>query len=167
MKKRIFLFLALTALTGSGVFAQTHFVSAEVSILGVGARYENVITPYLTANGYAYYNFLPTQSIFGIGIAGRWYPSGRRFFAELGLGYISYTDIYEKESYTYPSSGSNSETVEETFPGFSLAPGFGWTIDVGRVGGFFISPGIKVPVIITSDGVYLSVIASCGLGYAF
>jgi hypothetical protein len=187
MKKRLFLFFALAAVVGSGVFAQTHFVSAEISILGGGARYEYVITPYITINGYAYYNFLPTpfisetfsyeHRVFGAGVAGRWYPVGRRFFMELGLGYNSFTS---KRRDTYSSSNGYTYydydvDVTDEFSGFSIAPGFGWTIDVGKPGGFFISPGIKIPFTMTSGptdmglgkGVYPSVVGYFGMGYAF
>jgi hypothetical protein len=191
MKKRISLFLALTALIGSGAFAQTNFVSAELSFLGIGARYEKVITPYITISGYGYFNFLPTpfidsefsesHSLFALGLAGRWYPAGRRFFTELGLGYVSFESNRKRDyEYSYYNGYQNntshySEEVTDKFPGFSIAPGFGWTVDVGKAGGFFISPGIKVPFIITSqtsdmglgEGIYFSVIASLGFGFAF
>jgi hypothetical protein len=185
--KKCILFLALAALVGGGVFGQTHFVSAELSLLGGGARYERVITPYLTIGGYLYYNYMPTpyidrnfsteHSIFGIGIAGRWYPAGRKFFMELDLGYVAFTTSWYNEYFSSWSGGSSSwdEKVSETFPGFSIAPGFGWTIDVGKAGGFFISPGIKIPISITSasgdmglgEGIYPSVVIFFGLGYAF
>jgi hypothetical protein len=191
MKKRVFLCFALAVLAGGGVFAQTHFISAEVSLLGGGVRYEYVITPSITLGGYFYYNFLPTpfideefsssHSVTGFGIAGRWYPTGRKFFIELDLGYAAfwtewketyyYTSSSPYSSYSYSSSGYKSDT----FGGFGITPGFGWTIDVGKTGGFFISPGIKIPITITSEsadaglgeGVFPSVVGFFGLGYAF
>ncbi|AEF85921.1 hypothetical protein TREPR_3497 [Treponema primitia ZAS-2] len=193
MKKRIFLFLALAVLIEVGVFAQTHFVSAEASFLGGGSRYEYVITPYFTVGGYAYYNYLPTPFmdkydsenhwIAGTSIAGRWYPAGRRFFAELGLGYVFFENQrteeggyhYSWNGYTYTPYKDNDHPESDHFSGFSIAPGFGWTIDIGRAGGLFISPSVKAPFIISSEskdiglgqGVYPSVVVSFGVGYAF
>ncbi|MFP3042225.1 hypothetical protein LQZ19_10455 [Treponema primitia] len=194
MKKRIVLLLALAALIGGGVFAQTHFVSADVSLLGGGLRYEYVITPYVTIGAYAYYNYLPFtpfvdkyeseyHSVVNAGIATRLYPAGRRFFIELGLGYGYYTNfrIQEAENHSGYSNGQYYNYTDPEHPdskswsSFSVVPGFGWTIDVGRAGGFFISPSIKVPITITDDpgagiahsGILPSGVVSLGFGYAF
>jgi hypothetical protein len=178
MKKRIALFLAFAAFIGGEAFTQNRFVSAEASILGGGARYEYMISPYFTLSANVYYNYIPTpfmvedftvgHSIVGTGMAGRWYPAGQWFFVELGLAYISFTNYYRD----IDDSGGE---LENSYPGFSIAPGFGWTLDVGGAGGFFISPGIKIPFIMSSEsfdiglgeGVVPSVIVFFGLGYAF
>ncbi|MDR1904881.1 MAG: hypothetical protein LBQ88_21690 [Treponema sp.] len=186
MKKRIFLSLALAALTGGGVFAQTHFASAEVLFGGGGARYEYVITPYFTVGGYVSFNYMPTpyldddfsksHTIFGIGISGRWYPWGRRFFAGLDLGYSLFTNKREEYNYSIYGNKIDEWDVWDSFSGFTIAPGFGWTIDIGKAGGFFISPGVKVPFILTSEsddlmglgkGVLISGIIYFGVGWAF
>ena len=196
MKKHIFLFLALAALAGGGAFAQTHFISAEASYLGGGGRYEYVISRYFTVGGNIYFNFIPTPFLsdfftkdhtnFGMDIAGRWYPAGRRFFMELGLGYSTFTSHRDKQYVRGSGSGRVqwTEEVTDTFSGFGITPGFGWTIDTGRAGGFFISPGIKVPLTLTSEssitdvlntkgeqmklgGVLVTPVVYFGLGYAF
>jgi hypothetical protein len=187
MKKRIFLSLALAALAGGGVFAQTHFASAEyIAVGGGGGRYEYVITPYFTVGGYVSFNFMPTpylddefskrHTIFGTGIAGRWYPWGRRFFAALDLGYSAFTNGREEHSYNSNGVKIDEWDTSDSFSGFTIAPGFGWTIDIGKPGAFFISPGIKVPFIFTSEsddlmglgkGVLVSNIMYFGLGWAF
>lgn len=175
MRKYIFLF-AVLALTAGTVSAQTHWTSAELSVLGAGVRYEYVVNRYISVGANFYYNnylinYLDLSilsiggmdSILGLNAVGRWYPFGRRFFMELGLGYSGFWVIREvKESQTerYWDSYYQSyryrdsfTTVEETFftPGFILAPGFGWVIDVGGPGGFFISPGVQVPLVFDGD----------------
>ncbi|MDR0668817.1 MAG: hypothetical protein LBF95_01945 [Treponema sp.] len=195
MKKRVFLFLVLAVVCGGGVFAQTHFVSAEASVLGGGARYEFVITPYFTVGLYSGFNFLPTPflsddlatsiTIGGGGVAGRWYPSGRKFFTELSLGGAHFEVKYMERhydpyknynSYTKTWEGGYDEWEESDGEGsFIIAPGFGWTIDIGAPGKLFISPGIRIPFAITpfekdlglGEGVYPSVVVYFGLGYAF
>ncbi|GHV69067.1 hypothetical protein AGMMS49928_10230 [Spirochaetia bacterium] len=183
MKKRIFLVLVFAALTGGGLFAQNHFISAEISFIGVGGRYEYVITPYLTVGAYVYYNFMPTpflpedysseHSIFAAGIAGRWYPAGRRFFFEIDLGFSEFMSTRLVEIW-YGYNLYDSYLVHDIYSGFCISPGFGWTIDVGKPGGFFISPGAKFPFTFSDsdkgpfdDGVMPSVVVYFGLGYAF
>jgi hypothetical protein len=186
MKKRIFLLLALAALAGGGVFAQTDFASVEyIAAGGIGGRYEYVITPYITVGGYVSFNYMPTpyldeefskhHTIFGAGLAVRWYPTGRQFFAGLDWGYGLFTNAWEKY-YRYQNGTYDHWHESDSDSAFTIAPGFGWTIDVGRAGGFFISPGAKVPFFFTggSDdsmglgkGVLLSGIIYFGVGWAF
>ena len=146
MKKRIFLAVVLATVLASGVFAQTHWISAEVSYLGGGLRYEYLLTPDFTVGAYFYWNNIPNWldaengENLGLGVALRWYPFARRFFTELGLGF---------NSQTYSSYWNERENINAS--GFGIVPGFGWTIDVGRAGGLFISPGIKLPFTLSND----------------
>ena len=147
MRKSIFLFAILAVLTAGTVSAQKHWTSAELNLLGAGVRYEYVINRYISVGANLHYNYygisyiwllgLDKNSILGLNAVGRWYPFGRRFFTELGLGGYSYT------------YGSKYE--ERTGFGFAIVPGFGWVIDVGQPAGFFVSPGVKVPWIFSTD----------------
>jgi hypothetical protein len=58
------------------------------------------------------------------GVFGRFYPQGRIFFVEAGLGYH----------------------VHNLITGFAITPALGWKIDIDNPGGFFIRPGINIPV---------------------
>ena len=153
MKKRVFIFVVLLVLFTGGAFAQTHWISAEIYGLGAGIRYEYVSTPSFTLGGYFSFIWLPvpvtelltgngdnSELHFGGGITGRWYPFARRFFAELSLGFNGFDYSYEEYS------GRHYEYYWDRTSGFCISPGFGWTIDVGKMGGFFISAGTKMPM---------------------
>jgi len=178
MKKRLTLFLVFVLMLTAGVFAQKpkHFISGELSILGIGARYEYKINDYLSVGAYAYTNLdllrylIPLDTAFSWGIGGslRWYPFGKLFYTQLEAGFG-----YHKEFGWIPSS--------HIYSGLDIAvPGIGWTIDVGSPGRFFISCGLKGPVFfnfgprsyVKLDGseyleVSLGLIAFFGMGYAF
>jgi len=172
MKKRFYLFVVLTlALTGVA-FTQNHWISLEIKGPGAGLRYEYVINSYFTVSGYFSYTIV-TIPIFDyqmdsveFGATARWYPSGRRFFTELSLGYNTFT--YNREEYhsgdRYNSSYYTYEQKEGS--GFCVAPGFGWTIDTGRKGLFFLAPSVKFPITIGSM-FNITVAPYLGFGIAF
>jgi hypothetical protein len=109
----------------------------------------------------------------GFGAAARWYPAARRFFIELGLGFNSLTHYYERVDYSgyYPRYYASVRNTSS----FSIVPGFGWTIDIGSVGGIFLSTGLKIPITFGTDNDFLddllngaiSQIVYFGVGYAF
>ncbi|MCL2762007.1 MAG: hypothetical protein FWD36_02215 [Treponema sp.] len=206
MKKRIFV-LVLAVLIAGSVFAEqqanskAHWLSGELSILGVGARYEYMLSPNLSISVNVYFNnlFLFLND-WGFAAAGRFYPWGKTFFAELGLGYgfhstfkdFTYNDTYNAGSIWdddllewVPNmvTEKRTETDFVGITGFVVAPGVGWKIDVGAPGGFYVQPGIKLPITFgdqepiitwgtgqkydTQFGVGMGFIIYCGLGYAF
>jgi hypothetical protein len=182
MEKRIFLFLTFTALIAGGLSGQSNFISAESSLavggigggygLGESIRYERVFTRYFTLSAYASVNFMFVSADFinrtdvGIAAAGRWYPAGRKFFMELGLGSIWYIDTYRE--YKASSYYTTSSETTDTYFGFGITPGLGWTIDVGKPGRMFLSPGFRVPIGITFDeGIRVSFVVFFGVGYAW
>ena len=184
MKKRIFLVVVLIVLIAGGALAQTHWISADVSLGGGGVRYEYLLVPAFTLGGYFYFNYNPITEIqnLGFGAAMRLYPFSRRFFLELGLGFNqqSYESWQEfEESYTYYDYYGNPQTsyysgerLEWTgVPGFALVPGFGWTLDIGRIGGFFLAPQVKFPITLGHEDAlgwgFAGFIVSFGVGYAF
>jgi len=161
MKKKIFLFYVFAILLAGGAFAQSHWVSLEVKA-GGGLRYEYVITPSFTVGGYFSYSaitipILTTQmNCIEFGATARWYPSAGKFFVELNVGYNIFEDYF---GYFFSSEKS----------GFCIAPGLGWTIDIGQIGSFFLAPGVKIPITL-SDTIGTSRITIspyCGFGYAF
>jgi hypothetical protein len=158
MKKQILLVLVLAALLGGGVFAQNNWISTEVSIIGGGLRYERVINPYLTLGANFYINTLPMfgeHITYGGSVSARWYPTGRKFFLELDFGGMGNSRDTEVEVETFDNSGISTgydwEDVNVSQGGFTITPGLGWTIDVGKAGGFFWSPGVKFPLIFTEE----------------
>jgi hypothetical protein len=190
MKKRIFIVVVLTAMITSGVFAQRHWVSAEGSALGFGLRYEYIVNPYFTVGGYFHLNkplwglivsevydniYYNAASNVGFGAVVRWHPTAHQLFIELGLGFNSITHRFYNYTWDYYILSSTDITTK-TISGLGIVPGVGWTIDVGRRGGFFISPGAKIPFTLSSDHYYfedflflglMSTTIYLGFGYAF
>jgi hypothetical protein len=102
------------------------------------------------------------------GVSARFYPWGKNFFVGAGLGFHIHTTL--------------EDGAFKNMTGAAITPEIGWKIDVGNTGGFFIQPGIKMPitlgVIEVSDtfvnddddgsfGVGVGVIPYFGLGIAF
>ena len=163
MRKTAILTAALVLATAfaGGAFAQErgpanvrdNWLSAEVSIMGAGARYERMIGPRFSMglNGYANVSW-PLQFIhIGAAAFARYYPWGGVFFAGLGLGY---------SASAVPGAGRH---------GIALTPEIGWKIDVGREGGFFLQPGIMFPITAVFNPFehMPGVVAYLGLGIAF
>jgi hypothetical protein len=101
------------------------------------------------------------------GATARWYPTGRRFFADISVGYNIFR--YPSEVERYDEYTHHYEYWYEDIPdsGFCFAPGFGWTIDTGQMGGFFLSPGVKVPMTLGGRGFKITIAPYLGLGIAF
>jgi len=160
MKKKILIFVILAILLAVGAFAQSHWISLEHEGIGGGLRYEYVITPIFTVGGCFSYNALdlPTinrlSNIFSFGATARWYPFAGKFFVELSLG-VSIFQSYE-EVYGYYND----------MAGFCIAPGLGWTWDVGKAGSWFLAPGARFPIIF-GDEVYFTIVPYFGIGLAF
>ena len=179
MNKRIVLFIVLLALLAGGAIAQTHWISGEIYGPGAGARYEYMISPSFTLGGYFSFIGLPipvteflsgewdnyTYLHSGGGITGRWYIFARRFFTELSLGFNSFEYDY-REDVVSDMGYMHSEYNSYKASGFCISPGIGWTIDVGRAGGFFISVGAKLPITL-GDKSSTIFVPYLGLGGAF
>ncbi len=160
--KRFFSLMLLVVLIGAGtLFAQAdanshnNWISGEVSILGVGARYERMLNDNWSVGGNIYFNVgLVSDQNVEVGLSGRFYPWGKIFFVGLGLGYHHLTKIIDNAFWTidYGPGGIRSEYIwaSGTLRGFSISPEIGWKIDVGNVGGFFLQPGVKLPITLGS-----------------
>jgi hypothetical protein len=155
--KKVFMVLVLALIIAGGVFAQDakNWISGEVSILGAGARYERMLTPKFSLGADVYWTSLFFfWNDFGANAVGRFYPWAGKFYTELGLGLGVHTGL-------------------TAMTGVDIVPGLGWKIDVGKKGGFFIEPGIQVPITLGVDqywggfGAGVGVRAYLGLGGAF
>jgi hypothetical protein len=190
--KKVFAALVLAMLVAGGVFAQENwggkknFASADLGLIVGGARYERLLTPKISvgadfywANSFIIFNELDA------GVFGRYYI-WKGFFAELGLGFHTHTGNGEFEyEYTWWDGSKDTYKTEGviTTTGFGISPGLGWKFDPGKAGGFFVEPGISVPITIgaqigdpiiglVSDydlgaGVSVGFILHVGLGWAF
>jgi hypothetical protein len=174
MKKKIVISLVLFLILVYGAFAQNNWISFEIKGTGAGLRYERVINPYFTIGGYFSYTYITIPifdyqlNSFEFGATARWYPFGKRFFIDLSLGYNIFEYEEEVERYIYNGYYGYYQYGREnrSGSGFTVAPGLGWTVDVGRRGRFFLSPGVKFPITFGSQFNF-TVAPYLGLGGAF
>jgi hypothetical protein len=182
MAKKGLLVLVLACVLEGSVFAQEKttdvdkfWLSGEVSLVGVGARAEYMLTPKFSVGLNAYW----TSLIFifndiGVNAVGRFYPWGKIFYAGLGLGFAIHTGIedFKKDGEKYDNDGDT--LISRT--GFGVVPEIGWKIDLGKPGEFFLNPHAQFPITLgtqeawgeTGDfGVSVGFRAALGLGWAF
>ena len=151
-------------------------------MLGVGGRYEFMLNRYFSVgvNGY-WNNLLFFWHDWGITAAVRFYPWRGVFFMELGLGYTFHSGFDDYEITVDDTVETGSDWVGAA--GFGIIPGIGWKISPGKNNGFFIQPGIKLPITIGNKkpiinaswidrypgkfGSSVGFITYCGFGYAF
>jgi hypothetical protein len=165
--KRVILLLVLAVIVAGGISAQgtnsgaKNWISGELSLFGIGARYERMFGANFSAGVDAYWNSLfILWNELELGLFGRFYPWEDSFFVEAGLGYHTHTSF---------SLDDDSEVIT----GLAISPGVGWRIDVGNPGGFFISPGIKFPITFGINNITdefepgVGFVAYIGLGGAF
>ena len=170
MKKKLLFALLFFGLV-AGAFAQTNWISLEIKGPGAGLRYEYVFTPRFTIGAYFSYTFVTIpindyqMNSIEFGATARLYPFARRFFIDLSLGNNKFG--YEEEIYVGSGWGWEYRDWEyREGSGMCIAPGFGWTIDVGKAGGFFLSPGAKFPIT-TGSRPNITIAPYLGLGVAF
>ena len=172
MKTRIFFLLVLMAAVLRGVSAEEppgplHWLSAEVSLIGNGFRYERQLSSRLSVGGTAFYHiFFLIWTSMGITASVRFYPWAGAFYAEVGLGcgVVFGTDYGPAGSEVYSAYG------------VMITPALGWRVDLGKPGGFYINPLVALPVVLgdkerwygeTGFGVGVNCRPAFGIGYAF
>ncbi|MCL2441828.1 MAG: hypothetical protein FWD14_08805 [Treponema sp.] len=111
----------------------THFITGELSFVGAGIHYEYMITPKLGVGARAYVDggiFTSTQGYFA---TVSFYPLKGVFFIGANAGWRIITIFPDTDWET--SAG-----------GFTFAPEVGWKIDLGKPGGIYFKPGIRLPL---------------------
>jgi len=169
-------YVSSSLLSGSGSSSSgssdvKNFISGEVSFFGGGARYERMLTDKMSIGANAYYNYLIIWNEFEAGGSFRFYPASF-FFVGGGVGFHMHDGTYSYEDY----SGYSWSEWGRIY-GISVTPEVGFKFDFGDKGGFFIQPGVKVPVtfgVLESyygvDGgfrVGFGVVPYCGFGFAW
>ena len=200
--KKLVVFCVFAALIAGSAFGfigevdfnnTRHSAQGEISLLGGGLRYEATLNPNFSLVGFFYYNnlFLFLGN-FSVGVGARYFPTSGifesgMFFVELGIGYSfnAGTGTYT-HSYIDWDGEPRTDTYYDTWMetrGVGIIPAAGWKIDVGQEGGFYLQPGLRLPLTIgnkrprwggwygTPDrgrfGVGFHVVAYLGMGYAF
>ena len=182
MKKRTLFFVLVMCTTFLN--AQTtyrHWISASPGLRLGGStlahiagelRYEYIINPSFSVGAYTYY-----ELSFGTGISGRWYPSSKSFFFEVGLGY---NKLFGNSIYLEHDTDKWID-FKFDYNGIEIVPGIGWRINIGKPGGLFITPSVRYPIIYRwyktlpfSDNpntldprIHTTLIVYFGFGYAF
>lgn len=158
MAKKALIVSCMMAMCGAALFAQAknNWLSGELSLIGAGLRYERMINPSFSLGANAYASTMILWGEVDAGATMRFYPGGGQFFTGLGVGYHIHwapasefkgTVVYKddtKEKIDFADDDNAGDIVNNT--GIGITPELGFKIDVGQPGGFFISPGIKVPV---------------------
>ncbi len=143
--KNLYLPILFVLLGGIGVqtsFAEeraanvrNNWISGEVSLIGLGLRYERMLGSHFSLGVNAYANTLIAFSDVGIDAFVRFYPQGKNFFTGVGFG----------QSFWHNAFWGYIEKMEDG--GVAITPEFGWKIDVSDEGGFYLQPGIKLPIV--------------------
>ena len=181
--------LVLAIVVAGGVFAQEKtehakrsWLSGELSLIGAGARYEFMVNEKWSLGANVYFTTLILWTDAAVNMVGRFYPWGRPFFTEIGLGFGIHSGVEDHE-YTYTILGityTGKGTGFVTMNGFGIVPGAGWKIYVGNPRGFYISPVVQLPISLGKKdynalwvnaenefGLGLGFRASFGIGFAF
>jgi TolB-like protein len=77
---------------------------------------------------------------FGIDAFFRFYPWGGKFFLGLALGYYNSSNHFKSSEIGYSPSPFDG-AVTYFIQGLAVTGEFGWKIDIGKEGGFYIQPG--------------------------
>jgi hypothetical protein len=181
-KKLVVLLVLLTALAG-GVFAQDvplggklNNVAVDLGLVVGGARYERFLNSQFSVGVNAYWaNSFIIFNEMEFGAFGRFFP-WRRLYAELGLGFHVHSGVQDVDVPYGNATVRGNGLVTNT--GFAITPGVGYKFDPGNPGGFYVEPGIRVPITIGNKsywaygsddefGLSAGFLIYCGLGWAF
>jgi hypothetical protein len=145
-----------------------NWISGEVSFFGMGVRYERMMTDKISIGANAYWTTLIIWNEIELGGSFRYYINNI-FFVGAGLGFHIHTGTMEEGGYTWWGS----------ITGAAITPEVGFKIDTGSdPGGFFVQPGLKIPVTFgmkesywlwedSKFGVGFGVVPYCGFGFAW
>ena len=187
MGKKLFLFITLIVLISVTMFAEDAAPAKKYSgnthntfvlsfgVIGVEASYEYNFNRFLSVMADVSYTTMVFMDEFTAAGKGRWYPFGKRFYLELGLGYSYgkgvtgfigdmllgvmtlgiYWAVKDWENDIFRSSG------------FLVQPGLGWKFDIGKKPGAFVLPiGLGVDIMIKDIPDWLPFLR-IGVGYSF
>ena len=123
-----------------------NWISGEhglTGIIGLNLRYERMlnekisISALLTANVTAIMQYMD----YSVQTALRWYPWEGKFYSELGLGFGHIYIYHDHDPVDDMCTISN-------ILGIRLSPAIGWKFDLGKPGGFFLNPMVRMPIVV-------------------
>jgi len=185
MKKTV-LVLAILVLAGAAVFAQQNdsgqfnTIGMHFGIISAELNYERSLSPNFSLLADVSYSNLLFADNLAVSGKGRWYPFGRAFYLEMGLGY----------SYGYKVFVDTDKIVADIFMtaitgglwlmfmdydgystgwagGLSVQPGLGWKVDIGKKGSFVLPVSLGADIRITGDYYLVFPYFRAGLGFSF
>jgi len=178
MKKRVFLILLVLLVISGSVFAQDrakNSIAVSAGVIGAELSYERILTPHFSLLADTSYTTLFFMDEFTVSGKGRWYPFGKAFFFDLGLGY-SYGKgvvgfmgdmLLTVITFGYWLSVKDFENDELRSGGFLIQPGLGWKLDIGKPDGFVLPISAGMNIKFSSDMPDLMPYLRIGLGYSF
>jgi hypothetical protein len=118
-----------------------NWISGEVNILGAGVMYERMLNKTIGIGANVYWNTLILWNELGADFVFRIHPGGGAFYFGTAVGYHIHTGDYEYKTYS-----GYTGTFFGAVTGVAVTPELGWRIDFGDPGGFFMQPGVRVPI---------------------
>ena len=124
--------------------------------IGIGVSYERMLGSKISIGTDVHVNF-DFFDFFGfydshIGIGYvidaffRFYPQGKAFFMGVALGYFGYRRDDRDDLY-----GGGYYEFHYECDAMTITPEIGWKIDVGKEGGFYLQPGLRLGVMVGED----------------
>ena len=157
MTKKVLFLCLIILIAGGAVFAQgfaRSSVAVQFTLIGASASYEFIISPHFSLLGEVAYTTMVLINEFSAAAKARWYPFGKAFYLDLGLGYCygrGYIDFTADMVMIVLTLGYWLYTKDWDEPyrgGFLIQPGLGWKIDIGKPDGFVlpISMGLDIKI---------------------
>jgi hypothetical protein len=145
-----------------------NWISGELNFFGGGAMYERMLNKTIGIGANVYWNTLFIWNELGADFVFRVHPGGGAFYFGTSVGYHIHTGFYD---YTYRYRKYYDQWI--ALDGVAVTPELGWRIDFGDPGGFFMQPGVRVPVTfgwlesVDIFAIGYGVVPYIGFGFAF
>jgi len=179
MGKKFLLMLAIALLVSGSLFAQEqdrakNSIALSFGVVGAEASYERIFNRHLSVLADVSYTTLVFMDEFTASGKGRWYPFGRAFYLEVGLGYtygkgvvgFMADTLLSVLTFGYYLTTKDFENDNFRTHGFLIQPGLGWKIDIGKQDGFVLPIGLGIDFKIAEVPDFLPYMR-LGLGYSF
>ena len=179
MKKKIVLILVIMLIAASSLFALTqerakNSLALSFGVVGAEFSYERIFNRYLSVMADVSYTTLIFMDEFTVAGKGRWYPFGKAYYLEMGLGFtygkgvvgFMADTLLSVLTFGYYLTQKDFENDNFRTPGFLIQPGMGWKIDIGKPDGFVLPIGLGIDFKIAEIPDFLPFFR-IGLGYSF
>ena len=149
-------------------------VALSFGIFGAEASYERMFSRHLSVLADVSYTTMIFMDEFTVSGKGRWYPFGKTFYLDLGLGYtygkgvVGFMGDMILGVMTFGYYWLVKDWEDDIFRtgGFLIQPGIGWKIDIGKPDKFVLPIGLGVDIKVAEVPDFMPYFR-IGLGYAF